>query len=263
MAFGKRTTVPGKATSAQAAPTTNQAAVQPAPVMERAAALRDVMLRLLGETGNVAEAIRCNGSVRMPGMDDEIDAEGPPLSLRGFHEHFATAENGQAAYSVFVYASAHDFGVFDPAAQVHLHQLNGRIMDLNRFCQQAQLDGALGVALQSPKLPPQIDRILVGTAFFAALFDTVMLTQLHVAGKTMRVLPADTIASVTDSFERHKLMAFDRMLAPHSLAELLPSKMAPIYGVETIWKAHAGQRFINGVYFPVEQGRPLVTAGAA
>ena len=38
----------------------------------------------------------------------------------------------------------------------------------------------------------------------------------------------------------------------------MPSRRWPLIGVEIAWKDHPGQRFINNVYFPVEQAKPIL-----
>jgi hypothetical protein len=262
MAFGKRISRPGNPTETAAAEAATGPEAPPSSLEERCEALRKTMLRLFEEAGRVAEAVRSNGIIALPGLDEEIDPRGPPLSLMGFHDHFSFTENGQAMHSVFVYADAPDLGALDPNAQFHLHVLTGRILELNRFCQQAVIDDALGVALQSPKLPALLDRIIVGTAFFASFFDGMSVARPHFSAKPMRALPAADVARLTDSMERHKLMAFDHMLAPHGLAEMLPSQRWPIVGVETLWPGHKGERYINGVYFPAEHARPIIAAQA-
>ncbi len=264
MAFGKRVKPPASLAAATTEPVAASVATAPrhSTCAQRSEDLRQVFLQFLTDAGNIATAIRENGSIAMPGMDVDVDPLGPPLSLRGFQEFFTHADNGQTMHSVFVYSDATALGTLDPSAQVHLQVLTGRILELNRYCQQAVKDDALGVALQSPKLPIVVDRIIVGTAFFAAFFDTLAIARPCLAATPMRALGKAELTRIADSFERHQLMAFDRMLAPQMLAELLPSKTWPQVGVETVWKAHAGEQFINGVYFPAEHARPIAAAAA-
>ncbi|MFM9938853.1 MAG: hypothetical protein ACKVP7_05090 [Hyphomicrobiaceae bacterium] len=276
MPFGKRAKPPEKAAVSAAATGSPPAPVEMVPALkavpvapppstaeQRSEDLRQAFLKLLADSGNIATAVRENGSIPMRGMDVEIDPLGPPLSLRGFEEFFTHIDAGQTMHSVFVYSEVAALGTLDPQAQLHLQVLTGRILELNRYCQQALKDDALGVALQSPKLPIILDRIIVGTAFFAGFFDTVAIARPCITAKPMRALPKSELERISDSYERHKLMALDRMLAPRMLNELLPSRIAPYVGVETVWAAHAGEQFINGVYFPAEHARPIAAAAAA
>jgi hypothetical protein len=253
MGFGKRAHPPGKPPITSIVPAAMPASVTAAPSTpeQRIQDLRQVFLRFLRESGNIATAIRENASIAMPGMDIEIDLLGPPMTLRGFREHFKHTVNGQTMHSVFVYCEAPAVGALDPSAQLHLQTLMARIMDLNRYCQQALKDDALGVALQSPKLPVSVDQIIVGCAYFAGFFDAVAIARPYFMAQPMRALPSAEMARLADSWERHKLMAGDVMLAPDMLAELLPRRVRPI-GIETVWKAHAGEKIISEVYFPAD-----------
>lgn len=217
------------------------------------------MLALLDEAGRIAEAIRSNGTIVLRGLDEEIDDLGPPLDLRGFREHFTIVEAARRAHVLFVYASP-DFAQIDPGAQGHLHDLAGRAIEINRFCQQASKDEALAVALQAPRLVPLVDALIVGAASFVAYFETLPMARPYYAATPCRAVPATVLGEMRTAQQRYKLMAADRMLAPERLEELVPQKAWPLVGVETVWPEHAGQRFINQVYFPAEEGRPLAQA---
>lgn len=261
MGFGKRVHPPGKAMQATGAavasapvapPVTGSTAIA---VEQRLEDLRQDCLRFLSLSGAIATAIRENGSIAMRGMDEEIDPLGPPLTVRGFREHFTTVTNGERVHSVFVYCEAPALGALDPRAQAHLQGLLASIMDLNRYCQQAVKDDALAVALQSPKLPLQVDRIIAGSAFFAGFFERVALARPSFSAVPMRALTRADMARMAESGERHRLMAIDVMLAPEMFAQLVPMPGAPV-GIETTWKAHAGEKILNEVYFPASGAQP-------
>lgn len=262
MGFGKRTRPPGKSPipGLELSPrVVDQPAFSPPPVQstseQRILDLRQTFLRLLKESGNIAIAVRENGSIAMRGMDEDVDPLGPPLSVRGFREHFTHTAKGENVRSAFVYCDAPAMGALDPAAQLHLQSLLAQIMDLNRYCQQAYKDDALGVALQSPAFPVRIDRIIAGTAFFAGFFERVALARPYFGASPMRALPMSEMARLADSAERHRLMAIDVMLAPATFGELVPRSGAAV-GIETTWTAHAGEKIVNEVYFPADGATP-------
>lgn len=271
MGFGKRAVPPGKPTALVSSPAiagTNAGGFDSAPLVDTASPastpqqrtedLRQAMLRLLMQAGDIATAIRENGIIAVRGVDDEIDPAGPPLVLRGFREFFTHVASGKTMNSVYAYSDAPALGVLDPNAQFHLQVLTGRIFELNRYCQQAVKDDALGVALQSPSLPPLVDRIIAGTAYFAGFFDGVAISRPYFGAVPVRSIPSSVMARLTDSYERHKLMASDRMLQPQALLDMLPSRRWPQVGIETLWASHPGERHINGVYFPAEHAKPIL-----
>ncbi len=267
MAFGKRVTPPKStadttATSAQTLATARAALAAPdaAPstTADRLVALRETMMGLFIKASRIANAVKEDGGIEVNGVLDEPDPFGDPLNVRGFEEHFMFFEGSTKMNSVFVYADVPHLDTLDPNAQLHLHLLLGRIHELNRFCQQAVIDGALRIALQSPKMPPLIDRIVVGTAFFVSLFENAEIALPYLQSAPMRAMPSAEVSRLREGLERHRLMAFDTMIAPHTLEEMLPTRKWPIVAIETKWPSHPGEQFVNGVYFPAQQGAAAV-----
>lgn len=218
------------------------------------------MVRLLNESGRIANAIRENGTIAMPGMFDEVDPQGPPLSLRGLNELFTGAKAGTPFNIAFAYAGGGSLETIDPGAQVDVQRLIADILELNCYCQQAVFDDALGVALQAPKLPDLVDRIVAGTAYFAAFFEAVAIARPAFAAKPARAVSAADMARVAEVYSRYQLMASDRMLAPEAVATVMPGGAAARIGIETTWAPHAGEQFINGVYFPAGQADSVQAA---
>jgi hypothetical protein len=225
--------------------------------------LRLTMVRLLNDSGRIASAIRDNGSIAMPGMDDTVDPLGPPLSVRGFNEHFTGLSAGSRVNTVFAYVGGARLQTVNPDAQADLQALIGAVQRFNSYCQQALLDDALGVALQAPHLPPVVDRIIAGAAHFSAFFDAVAIARPAFTAEPARALSASDQSRISESYQRHHLMAVDRMLAPDDLPGLLPRGRSARIGIETTWSPHAGEQYINGVYFPAEQARVVIAGEAA
>jgi hypothetical protein len=224
---------------------------------ERMAALRDALLGLLKTATGIADAVRAEGTVSMPAIAEEPDPETGPLAVKGFHEHFAFVEGGRIGHALLASRDP-DTGLLDPNLQFHLYELMGRILELNLFCQQAHIDEALGVALQSPHVPELVDAILVSLGFFAGLADNLAAAaEAEAAGAAVPTLDAQKA-----SLERHVLMASDKMLDQSRLQSLLPIGHWPFVGVLVPAAPEAGDCFINGVYFPAEHAR-LVLAAAA
>lgn len=250
MSFGKRRTPP-KATAPAlpvAAPVEGLAA-SPAP--ERYAAWSERMLGILGQISLIAAAIREDGIIEVRGMDTETHPDTTPVNVKGVDEHFMFLDAGKIVHPVYGYVQPTVPGHVDQSAQLHIHQLVARVMELNLYCQRAVRDDALAVALQSPKLPPLVDRILVGSAFLAGYFENMAITQpLLMTGEKPGSIDFDW-ARLAGNMERRRLMAVDRMLVPATADELTPWRKWPFLGVETATKPHAGQKFHQGIYFPV------------
>jgi hypothetical protein len=254
MSFGKRLTPPGQRKEAPA-PTWAAAPLSTASVEQSATvrvhAMRDTMLELLGVACSIADAVRNDGAVALPGLDSALHSDTTPLNIRGFNEHFTYTEGGRTLHPVYGYLQAGPQASVDISTQVQIHHLVLRIMELNVFCQRAEREGALRVALQSPKLPPLVDRILVGCAFFAGFFENLATSQTMLEPGSVTRLPLDfDFSKLAANSERRRLMAFDRMLAPETQESLLPLKKWPFVGIEKATTPHAGQRFVDGVYFP-------------
>ncbi len=225
---------------------------------ERHAALRDVMLRILTDTGAIAEAVRENGSVLVTGIADENDPAGSPVPVRDLLDHFSFNEGGVLLHPFYGYATPGTPEQIDPSAQFQMLELVKHVRELNTFCQDGHRDEALAVALQSPKLPALIDRILVGAAYFTAYFDNLAVTHSFVTGVAAPGKPIPDFARLQNTFDRHKLMASDNMLDPSKLDALLPFAPWPHLGVEIARRHEHGEQFVHGIYFPSNYARKLI-----
>lgn len=250
MAFGKRISPPSKPgaeTNARQA----EAKVSATSPNERYAAWSAHMLAIVGACTSVAVAIRENDVVELLGLDSELHPDTTPIDVKGIEAHFSISDDGRTMHPVYGYVQATAPKHVDQSGQLHLHQLVARVMELNLYCQRAVRDDALRVALQSPKLPPIVDRILVSGAFFVAFFENLAITQpAMIRGDNPVAMLLDRPELATN-LERRMLLARDRMLAPETADELMPWRKLPFIGVETATKPHAGQKFHQGVYFPV------------
>lgn len=253
MAFGKRRQDTPRAT---AGASSTPEILTPG---QRLEAIRDDTKRLFDTACHIADAVRNETAVAVPViLDDQPDPEAGPLLLKGFHRHFARIELGRPMHMVFAYRSPSAPARTDPNAQYHLHQLTGRAMEFNLFCQRAELDQALGVALQSPSVPDMVDAILVPAAFFTAVFEN-MLAMQH-APETQA--SAADLAAHKANIDRYLLMASDRMLDPQRLQGLVPVAPWPFVGAELDVAPHDGDYFLNGIYFSAEHASMLLGAGA-
>ncbi len=233
MAFGKRRQ---DAVRTASGPMNAPEALTP---VQRLEALRDDLQRLFETASRIADAVRHETVVAVPTvLDDQPDPEAGPLVLKGFHRHFARLENGRVFHTVFAYRTPGDASDSDPNAQFHLHQLTGRAMEFNLFCQRADLDQAVGVALQSPGVPALVDAILVPAAFFTAVFDNMLAT--------LEAADAPDLATQRANIDRYLLMASDRMLDPGRLESLLPASPRQFVGAELDITPHDGDYFLNG-----------------
>lgn len=213
--------------------------------------MRDTMLRLLDTAISIANAVRSNEDIPLPGLDVEIHENTTPLDIKGFQEHFTfTDEDGNTQHPVYGYIVPGSSVTMNQMAQSQIYSLVMRMMEMNVYCQRACKDGALRVALQSPRFPPLVDRILAGCAFFAGYFENIALTQPLVAPGAQTLQPQFDLATLATNMERRRLMAYDRMLYPETLETLLPFQSWPFIGMETPTRPHSGQKFVRGVYFP-------------
>lgn len=251
MAFGKRRVPPRKPgdVSAPVRPALPPEALRtPA---ERSAAWLEAMDGILCDASVIAAAVREEASIVVRGLDTEVHPDTTPISVKGIDEHFAVFDGARPVYPIYGYVLPTSPTQIDQSAHLHLHQLVARVMELNVYCQRAEREGAIAVALQAPRFPPLLDRIMVASAFFAAYFENLALTQpLLLAGATANAATIDW-RRLAQSHERRRLMALDRMVAPQTFDDLLPYRKWPSIGIETTVVPHAGQRFINGIYFPV------------
>ncbi len=254
MAFGKRPL----ATAPQAAAATGALPLPPErPNEDRHIDLRDAMLRIIADTAHVADAIRDNGTVPISGVADDTDPVASPVPIRDLVDHFSFNAGGTLLHPFFAYATPGSPEQIDPSAQFQLLALVRLIRELNVFCQDAHHNEALAVALQSPKLPALVDCILVSAAFFAAYFDNIAVTHGFITGAASPGKALPDFARLQNTFDRHKLMASDRMLDPASLDAMLPAAPWPHLGVEIARRHEAGEQFVHGIYFPSTYARQL------
>ncbi len=228
--------------------------------IQRLEAVRDDLERLFDTTCRIADAVRAETAVAMPViLDDQPDPEAGPLVLKGFHRHFARADAGRVVHSMLAYRPPAAGSCTDPNAQFHLSQLIGRAMEFNLFCQRADLDQAVGVALQAPSVPAMIDAILVPAAFFTALFENMIARS---SGSDADAAAPD-LTEQKATIDRYLLMASDKMLDPGRLENFRPIAVWPFIGVELEIAPHDGDYFLNSVYFPAEYARVLLQRESA
>jgi hypothetical protein len=224
---------------------------------ERLDALQQAFAGLMTEAGRLADAIRDRGVVAMPAIIDTPVPEAGPLQLKGFVDHFAYLVGGRICHAVLALRDAAKASGVDMRPQVGLQELTGRILELNQYCQQAELDDALGVALQSPQLPGLVDEILVGLATYAAFAEN-LVRSLPISERPAQ--PADEAFSGRDAAagQRYRRMAADKMLDPARIPLQLDMSAQPFEGVITQVAPHDGDYFINFVYFPAGLARSLL-----
>ncbi len=271
MPFGKRVLPPVKPAHDMAAmakaspvsmssvPSTVSSPVE-LPALARHQALREILLRILADAGQVANAIKANGSFALTGVADIIDPLTAPIEIRDLQEHFTFQEDGLVVHPFFAYAAPETPDQPDPRAQFQLYEMVLAIRRLNVYCQEAQQNEALGVALQSPSLPVLIDQILVSASFFAAYFDNLAITHPFIPKMiaTGQVYPGFDQLRLT--LDRHRLMATDRMVVPETFDAMLPNAMWPHLGVEIVRRQEGGESMVHGIYFPAEYARKLAAS---
>lgn len=250
MSFGKRNSVPTEQGTSGLADTSAELTRH-----ERLTALRDDLMGLLKTAGQIADAVRQQASVPMPAIVDEPDPETGPLSLVGFIDHFVYLERGSIRHTLLIETGAAPGETFSYRPQHEFHELTGRIMELNLFCQRAQLDDALAIALQSPDVPEMVDNILAGIGYFASFVEKVIASLP--AGE--RLGRADEHAA---TIERIGLMAKDKMLAPGRNDCRWSDLPRPFRGNIAAMEPHDGDYFINSVYFPAELASGLIGEAA-
>lgn len=251
MPFGKRTLA--RARSAKQVGTTAEQQLQ----LKRWEDLGERFGALFAKVGLVADAVRGEAYFDMPSVADELDALAGPLDLKGIHECFSTAGPDGLRHITFAYEHPTDDLGSDPNAQFHLQQLIGQALAFNLYCQRAHLDEALKVALQAPEVPSTVDKLLVGAAFFSAMFENMV----EFASRDDGLMPEWNAGRQRATLSRHLLMAQDKMLAPERLDALTPMRGWPFVGLELLVAPHDGDCFINGVYFSADQARRILDHG--
>jgi hypothetical protein len=224
---------------------------------DRHAALRDTMLRILADTVAIADAMRTGGTVAMKGFAGIMDAEAAPIPIRGFAEHFTAIADGELLHAMFTSVSPERLDQLNPTPQFLLHDLVCRVRDLNLFCQEAEREEALGVALQSPGLAVKVDRILILSAFLAGYFENLTATGPIPVGLPGKVPATIDFPALEAALKRHVLMGSDRMLEPERLADHMPNLGWPHLGAEVLRRPESGQEILHGVYFPALYARQL------
>jgi len=249
MIFGKRAAAP----ASMSVPAGRRS--QDGTPISRIGHLRDHLLALFATAQRIADAVNQQGIIPVPVIVDDTDPEAGPLVLKGFSEHFLTQDTGGLGHLVYGYRNPQGDGTVDPNAQYHLQQMTGQILAFNLYCQRAELEDALGVALQAPDVGSTVDSMLVRLAFFCALFDNMLTVQPRNG-----LVPHIDLQRHRANLDRYLLMASDKMLEPGRLKDLLPIKGWPLIGVELAYEPHDGDYFINGVYFPAEHAQVLLAA---
>ncbi|MEZ5818041.1 MAG: hypothetical protein R3D44_13250 [Hyphomicrobiaceae bacterium] len=223
--------------------------------LDRLDRLRDGLMALLATAQKIADAVRDQGQVPVPLLADETDPEAGPFVLKGFAEHFIRRSRSGLGHVIYAYRRPDGDGTIDPNAQFHLQQMLGELLSFNLYCQRAEMDEALAVALQAPDVALRIDSMLAKLAFFAAFFDNMIA-----------LLPKERHSTAEDleqrlaNIERHLLMARDKMFSPQDFEQHLPSIEWPFVGVEVAFAPHDDDYFINCVYFPAEYAKLLLEA---
>jgi len=221
---------------------------------ERLERLRDSMSELLATADRMATAVREQGLIAVPVTGDETDPEAGPFALRGFTDHFITRTDGRIGHVVYGYQKPNGGGQIDPNAQFHLQQVIGELLAFNLYCQRAELDDALGVALQAPGVGDRIDGILVRLAFFVGLFDNMA------AAAGGGILSDDDLERQRIAMERHLIITQNKMFDRSTLEAQLPPVEWPFVGVELPFEPHDDDYFINCVYFPAQHAQVLLAA---
>ena len=258
MPFGKRALpVSTPPVSANLAP--SQVPPVQLPSADRHRAMKEIMLRIFADAAPVAEAVRSNGAIMLTGVAEEVDPATAPIELRDLKEQFTFIDNGTVMHPFYCYQSTEPPGHVDPSAQFQIYELVCAARDLNVFCQEAQQDGALGIALQTPRLPGLVDQIIVSATYFAAYFDclahTHNLSQANAHGQRAHDAAAHQL-----TFERHKLMATDKMVVPDTYTKRVPNASRQIIGVELVRPQESSESFIHGIYFPAEYATRLAAS---
>ncbi|MGE0765308.1 MAG: hypothetical protein AB7L90_02490 [Hyphomicrobiaceae bacterium] len=248
MAFGKRAAAP---------PTPSISSVdrlRQIEASERLNRLRDSFMELLGTAQMVADSVRQQGPIPVPPLGDHTDPEAGPFVLAGFSRHFVTRSPNGLGHVIFGYQGPDGEGPVDPNAQFQLQQTIGELLAFNLYCQRAEIDEALGVALQAPGVADRIDGILVKLAYFVAFFDNMTMARRD------EMMTAEDIERQRANVERYLLIARDKMLDPDHLEARIPTAGWPFVGVELPFEPHEGDYFINCVYFPAEYAEVLLSA---
>ena len=239
----------------------NQAAPAPGPlpqiddIDERLSAMRSWVYDLMVAAANLASTIAAADLIDERPFEQGAGRNAYPLPNDAVGELFSYPSSGGTRHPVYAYNYLDLPDQLDVSAQVHLSELIDGVTELNSICREAWEDGALSLAAQSKRVRDLVDQVIVAAAFFSALFENMR--------KLQPLFAADAgfepgVAMLRQSYEHYRSLAREAMLAPERLDDLMPSRRWPLIGVEIAWKDHPGQRFINNVYFPVEQARPIM-----
>lgn len=266
MAFGRRPLPPPAPAQGTAATPTDSGPAAAAPPIEipsldRHVALKEIMLSILAQARQVAEAVRTDGMITLSGIvEGVIDPTTAPIELKDLKEQFSFIENGAVVHPFYCFASPGNLGHVDPSAQFQIYELVLAARDLNIFCQEALRDEALGVALQVPRLPRLVDQIIVLSSFYGAYFDSLALTHQAMPKMIATSQPYPDMDRLKQALDRHKLMATDAMVVPDSYDELVPQRPWPFIGIELIRPDEGGDNLIHGIYFPADYARRLAAS---
>jgi hypothetical protein len=230
---------------------------EPAPP-HRYAALQATMARLHRDAGAIADRVRDDGSIEMPIWSGEADVRRGPLWVRDMAEHFTHSVDGSIRHSVFGYTDDRDLDDIDLGAQYQLRDILATVHELNHYCQTAEQQDALAVALHAPAFPGLLDPIIVGTAYFAAFFENLTVTQPFVQARPGDIVPFPDFPALKANFDRHLAMAQDRMLEPGACERYRPRQPWPHLGAELACIDHLGGTFVHDVYFPSADAFPAI-----
>jgi hypothetical protein len=228
----------------------------------RFTAFRETMLRILRDTSLIAEAARTNGGFALRGFGGITDPEATPIRIRGISEHFVVKSEDEVLHAMYTSVAPDRLDQLSPVPQLLLVDLVDRIRAMNLYCQQAERDEALGVALQSPGVAAKIDRILILSAFFAGYFENLVTAGAVAVGMPGKLPSAIDLGLLEASLKRHLLMATDRMLEPDRAAGHMPAVGWPHLGAEVLRRGETGDTRVNGVYLPALYARQMAAKAA-
>ena len=221
---------------------------------DRLRRMRDVLEALLVTGQKIADAVREQGLIAVPVTGEDTEPEAGPFVLTGFPLHFVTRNHAGIGHLTYGYQRPNGDGAIDPNAQFHLQALVGQLLAFNLYCQRAEMDEALGVALQAPGVDAKVDAMLVKLAFFAAFFENML------ALPETEIISDDMLEAHRANVERRLLIVQDKMFDRSRLDAYLPPVEWPFVGVSLAFEPHADDYFINCVYFPAEHANLLLAA---
>ncbi|MFV0297500.1 MAG: hypothetical protein ACK5JT_15400 [Hyphomicrobiaceae bacterium] len=210
------------------------------------------LVDLLKSIGRISSAIHDHRVIPVPVVADQPDPEAGPVKLKGFADHFAFIENDRITHTILALAPSDPAIAIDTGPQRRLADALGRIRNLNLFCQQAQLDDAIGVALQSPHIPAFIDETLAEIAWLATFTDRAIAALPEDMKPTPSAVEVNVATPETGLQDRYLRMAADMMLTGARIIRPAdrPGADPAMRPVMLPVAPHTEDYFINGVYLP-------------